>query len=85
MQKMMVLVGIFGFAMFLAGLALNYWISKRRFHRRTIYGTEAFKSFWHFKSTRFFEGVGRLVAWALMLFGLMVSLGSIFSPLYYTK
>lgn len=80
MNTMFFLTGTFGFAVFAAGFVLNYWISKRRFHRRAITGIQLFRSYKHFYFTRIFEGIGKLIAWVLMIFGLMELLGSIIMP-----
>lgn len=82
MNKVLLLTALLGFGSFVIGFVLNYWISKRRFYRRTITGTQVYRSFEHSWSTRFLEGLGRFIAFILIIGGIMVLLGSIIAPSY---
>lgn len=58
----------------LLGLALAYWVKKRRFDRTTIYGTEQFQSYKHKAGAKLVDallwglGLGGLVSAALLTF-----------------
>lgn len=58
----------------LLGLALVYWVKKRRFERTTIYGTEQFQSYKHKAGAKLVDalfwglGLGGLVSAALLTF-----------------
>lgn len=53
------------------GLALRYWINRRKFYRRSPTGTEGFSSYEKSVAIRFGECVGKWVAYALIIFGLL--------------
>lgn len=58
----------------LLGLALVYWVKKRRFERTTIYGTEQFQSYKHKTGAKLVDallwglGLGGLVSAAVLIF-----------------
>ena len=58
----------------LLGLALVYWVKKRRFDRTTIYGTEQFPSYRHRAGAKLMDallwglGLGGLLSATLLLF-----------------
>lgn len=56
----------------IAGIVINYSISKRKFRRRTITGAEVFSSYEKSKLIPFIERLGRLVAWLLILGGIFL-------------
>lgn len=56
----------------IAGIVINYSISKRKFRRRTITGSEAFSSYEKSKLIPFTERLGRLTAWLLILGGIFL-------------
>lgn len=54
---------------FIAGVALRYWVNRRRFNRRNFSGLETFKSYEHKTGTRFMEQLFKIIAWLLILGG----------------
>ena len=78
MHQMFIFTGLFGVGLFIAGCVINYRIGRRRFSRRSITGMEVFRSYEHAWGTRLLERVGRLIAFLLIIAGLMIVLGSIF-------
>ena len=54
-----------------AGLGLRYWINRRRFYRRSPTGAEGFSSYEKSVAIKFVERVGKRVAYALIIFGLL--------------
>lgn len=53
------------------GLGLRYWLNRRKFYRRSITGTEGFSSYEMSVGIRFIERVGKWIAYALIIFGLL--------------
>ena len=80
MHLMFVYTALTGAAMFVVGCVINYKIGRRRFNRRTITGIEIFRSYQHKLTTRLFERIGRLIALLLIVFGLMILVGSLMAP-----
>jgi hypothetical protein len=74
--------GMEGFAIFLAllGFIIKYWIGKRRFNRRTITGSEGFKSYEQMKLIRFTELIGSLVGNVFLIAGILLFLFFIITP-----
>ncbi|ASV79750.1 molybdenum ABC transporter permease [Elizabethkingia anophelis] len=62
---------IIGIIFLVAGLALRYWINRRRFYRRSPTGAEGFSSYEKSVAIKFVERVGKWVAYALIIFGLL--------------
>ncbi len=56
----------------IAGIVINYIISKRKFRRRTITGAEIFSSYEKSKLISLTERLGRLLAWLLILGGIFL-------------
>jgi len=83
MHLMFIYTGLTGVAMLIAGCFINYRIGRRRFNRRAVTGIEIFRSYGHKWSTRLFERIGRLIAFLLIVFGLMIALGSLMAPHFY--
>jgi len=61
-----------------AGVEIRYFISRRKFNRRTIAGSEVFKSYEKARLTHFSERFGRLVGLILILGGLVLLLIPLF-------
>ena len=53
------------------GIGLIYWISRRKFYRRNVAGIEGFSSFEKSVFIRFIERVGKWIAYALIIYGLL--------------
>jgi hypothetical protein len=53
------------------GLGLRYWINRRRFYRRSPTGGEGFSSYEKSVAIRLVERIGKLVALALIILGLL--------------
>ena len=53
------------------GMGLRYWIGKRRFNRRNVAGLEGFSSYGKSIVIPWVERIGKLVAYALIIFGIM--------------
>ncbi|TKC05848.1 molybdenum ABC transporter permease [Pedobacter frigoris] len=53
------------------GIGLVYWISRRKFYRRNAMGAEGFSSFEASVFTRFIERIGKWVAYALIIIGVL--------------
>ncbi|MDY3318203.1 molybdenum ABC transporter permease [Riemerella anatipestifer] len=66
----------FGIVILLAGIALRYWINRRRFYRRNAAGIEGFSSYEKAVIVRILEKFGKLIAWAFILLGLLMSIAS---------
>lgn len=62
--------------MLVVGFLINYIISRRRFYRRSITGMQVFKSYEQAWITRWIERIGRLIAFLLIIGGLILFLGS---------
>lgn len=62
---------VVGILFLVAGLALLYWINRRRFYRRNPMGAEGFSSYESSVFIRFIERIGKWIAYAMILFGLL--------------
>ncbi len=51
------------------GVALLYWIGRRKFYRRSITGAEGFSSFESSVIIRFIERIGKWLAYILIIIG----------------
>jgi hypothetical protein len=60
--------------MFIPGMLLIFWINKRKFKRRNVAGLEGFSSYEKSLFIRFLEGIGKWIAYALILFSLFLFL-----------
>ncbi|MRJ09338.1 molybdenum ABC transporter permease [Ornithobacterium rhinotracheale] len=67
---------VFGIITFILGIALRYWINRRRFYRRNVAGKETFSSYEKAVIVRILERFGKLIAWAFILLGLLMSIAS---------
>jgi preprotein translocase subunit SecG len=62
---------VIGIIFLVLGLGLRYWINRRKFYRRSSTGAEGFSSYEKSVATRFLERIGKWVAYALIIFGLL--------------
>lgn len=62
---------MFGIILIIVGIGLIYWISRRKFYRRNGMGAEGFSSFEASVFTRLIEWVGRLLAFTLIVVGVI--------------
>ncbi|MCK0125116.1 molybdenum ABC transporter permease [Gelidibacter sp. F2691] len=62
---------VIGILFLIVGLGLRYWINRRKFYRRSITGAEAFSSYEKSVGITFIERVGKWVAYALIIFGVL--------------
>lgn len=62
---------VIGMIFLVAGLALRYWINRRKFYRRSPTGAEGFSSYEKSLAIKFIERVGKWIAYALIIFGLL--------------
>lgn len=53
------------------GIALLYWIGRRKFYRRSITGAEGFSSYESSVIIRFMERIGKWLAYILIIMGLL--------------
>lgn len=65
---------VFGIITFILGIALRYWINRRRFYRRNVAGKETFSSYEKAVIVRILEKFGKLIAWVFILFGLLMGI-----------
>ncbi|MEK6494327.1 hypothetical protein [Myroides odoratimimus] len=54
------------------GVGLIYWINRRRFYRRNVAGLEGFSSFEASVFIRFLERIGKLLAYILIFFSIIL-------------
>jgi len=62
---------IMGIIALVLGIGLIYWISRRKFYRRNAMGAEGFSSFESSVFIRFIESIGKWIAYALVIIGLL--------------
>lgn len=62
---------IMGIIALILGIGFIYWISRRKFYRRNAMGAEGFSSFESSVFIRFIESVGKWIAYALVIIGLL--------------
>lgn len=63
---------VLGIIPLVIGIGLVYWISRRKFHRRNMAGLEGFSSFEASVFIRFIERVGKWIAYALIIIGILI-------------
>lgn len=63
---------VLGIIPLVIGIGLVYWISCRKFYRRNAVGVEGFSSFEASVLIRFIERIGKWVAYALIIIGVLV-------------
>ncbi|WP_291115299.1 molybdenum ABC transporter permease [Flavobacterium sp. UBA6135] len=61
---------VMGILSLLFGFGLRYWINRRRFYRTNFAGGEGFSSYEKLVLIRFFERLGKLLAYILILAGI---------------
>ncbi len=71
---------IIGIIFIVAGIALRYWVNKRRFDRRAITGLEMFSSYGKARLTVFLERLIKLLGLLLIAGGGILVLLSMMSP-----
>ncbi|MGK6342504.1 molybdenum ABC transporter permease [Chryseobacterium sp. DT-3] len=59
-----------GVTALILGLALRYWINRRKFYRRGPAGAEGFSSYERSVVTTFIERLGKWFAYALIILGI---------------
>ncbi len=62
---------VLGIIALVLGLSLRYWINRRKFYRRSPTGAEGFSSYEKSVAIKFIERVGKWIAYALIIFGLL--------------
>lgn len=62
---------VIGIIFLVLGLGLRYWINRRKFYRRSNTGAEGFPSYEKSVLITFIERIGKWVAYALIIFGLL--------------
>lgn len=62
---------VIGIIALVLGLGLRYWINRRKFYRRSPIGGEGFSSYEKSVVIRLVERIGKLVALALIILGLL--------------
>jgi len=62
---------VIGIIFLVLGLALRYWINRRKFYRRGPMGAEGFSSYESSVFIKFIESVGKWIAYAMIIFGLL--------------
>ena len=62
---------VIGIIFLVLGLALRYWINRRKFYRRGSMGAEGFSSYESSVFLKFIERVGKWIAYAMIIFGLL--------------
>ena len=60
-----------GIIFLVLGIGLRYWINRRKFYRRGPMGAEGFSSYEKSVAIKFIEKVGKWIAYALIIFGLL--------------
>ncbi|WP_049038331.1 hypothetical protein [Elizabethkingia anophelis] len=62
---------VIGIIFLVAGLGLRYWINRRKFYRRSPMGAEGFSSYESSVFIKLIEKIGKWIAYALIIFGLL--------------
>jgi len=62
---------VLGIIALVLGIGLRYWVNRRKFYRRSPMGAEGFSSYEKSVAIRFFERLGKWIAYALIIFGLL--------------
>ncbi|MEP7376002.1 MAG: hypothetical protein ABI675_21580 [Chitinophagaceae bacterium] len=76
-MKYPVQIQFLGSLLFIAGFAINYAISRRKFNRRVITGAEGFRSYETARVIVFAERILRLIARLMIAAGVVVFLVTI--------
>ncbi len=62
---------VFGIITLVLGIGLIYWINRRKFYRRNVAGLEGFSSFESSVFVRLLERIGKWLAYALIIVGIL--------------
>ncbi|GAE63321.1 molybdenum ABC transporter permease [Chryseobacterium indologenes] len=62
---------IMGIFLLMTGIALRYWINRRRFNRRNAAGLEGFTTYEHATVIMFIEGIGKLISYTVIMVGFL--------------
>lgn len=62
---------VLGIIPLVIGIGLIYWISRRKFYRRNAVGAEGFSSFESSVFIRLIERIGKWIAYALVILGVV--------------
>src|SRR5699024_4485978 len=62
---------VMGITPVVIGIALIYWIGRRKFYRRSMTGAEGFSSYESSLVIRFIERLGKWIAYILIIIGLV--------------
>ncbi|MBB4801673.1 molybdenum ABC transporter permease [Flavobacterium aquidurense] len=62
---------VIGILFLVLGLGLRYWINRRKFYRRDSMGAEGFSSYEKSVAIKFIERLGKWIAYAMIIFGLL--------------
>lgn len=62
---------VLGIIPLVIGIGLIYWINRRRFYRRNAAGVELFSGYNTAITVRFLERMGKLIAYALIIVGIL--------------
>jgi uncharacterized membrane protein len=65
-------VQVYGIILLIIGVAIRYFINRRRFNRTNEAAVQIFKSFEHKTFIRPLESIFKLIAMALILFGFLL-------------
>jgi membrane protein DedA with SNARE-associated domain len=68
---------VLGIIALVLGLGLRYWINRRKFYRRSAFGSEGFSSYEKSVAVTFVERIAKWIAYALII------LGALFLMSYY--
>ena len=60
---------VIGIIFLVSGLALRYWINRRKFYRRGPMGAEGFSSYEKSVAIKFLERIGKWAAYLMIIFG----------------
>lgn len=62
---------VLGIIALVSGLALRYWINRRKFNRRAATGAEGFSNYERSVAITIPERIGKWVAWISIIFGVL--------------
>lgn len=62
---------VFGIIVIVIAIGIIYWINRRKFYRRNAVGAEGFSSFESSVFVRFIERIGKWIAYALIILGVV--------------
>lgn len=65
-------VQVYGIIILIAGLAIRYFVNRRKFNRRNQFAVETFRTYEHKTFSFIFEKLLMYIAWPLILIGLFI-------------